>query len=128
MPAKGENMFNTLKNLFFGSNLNTATKSYNHHINADIGATMMGDSKASTSKEVKEVIKLISRAGFKEVQTHGFGTNVSGDLQTLLKTIENIAKEIMENSTIPRLSLNLKISFRKDKQDQSISKRLAAVK
>lgn len=122
-------MFIKLYNWVTGENYQKVRKAYNHRINGDVAVVPLGGSNgASISNYVRRVAKILARAGFDEVETHGFGTNVSGDLQTFTKTVAKIAQDTMENSSVPRVALSLKLSLRKDKHDQSIAKRLAAVR
>ena len=48
-------------------------------VTADISLMPMGSNNVSTKKEVRKAVEIISRQGFKEVNPHAFGTNVTGN-------------------------------------------------
>ena len=100
-------------------------KPYDHEVNADISVVPLGTQEGSSiSKYTKEAGKILARSGLNEVKPHAFGTNVSGTWSNLKTAVDKIAEELLETMGVPRLSVNLKLSFRKDK-NQSISRRLA---
>ena len=68
----------------------------------------------SVRKEVKRAHELIRAAGL-EVQLHAYGTNVEGDLETILSTIQRIHETLHAEGT-PRLATTIKIGTRTDKQ------------
>lgn len=100
-------------------------ENFDHKINADISVVPLGTPEGSSiSKYTKEAGKILARSGFREISPHAFGTNVSGNWTELKSALEKIAEDQLNRLKVPRLSVNLKISFRKDK-DQSIGARLA---
>lgn len=104
---------------------NTSQPAFDHMINADVSIIPLGTPEgASTSKYVKEAGRILARSGFQEIQAHAFGTNISGYWSNLVKAIEEIAKHQLDELGIPRLAIDLKLSFRRDKTE-SIGSRLA---
>ena len=99
-------------------------KSFDHNVNADISVVPIG-SGTSISEKVNKAGRILARQGFKEVKTHGFGTNVSGRWSDVVAASENIAQNLLSEKNLDRFSINFKVSFRKDKPNQSIGKRLA---
>ena len=75
----------------------------------------------SVRKEVQRAHELIRAAGL-EVQLHAYGTNVEGDLETILSTIQRIHETLHAEGT-PRLSTAIKIGTRTDK-DTSLAGKL----
>jgi uncharacterized protein (TIGR00106 family) len=67
----------------------------------------------SVRKEVKRAHEIIRASGL-EVQLHSYGTNVEGDLDTILATIKAIHETLHAEGT-PRLSTAVKIGTRTDK-------------
>ncbi|UCE03304.1 MAG: MTH1187 family thiamine-binding protein [Candidatus Latescibacterota bacterium] len=68
----------------------------------------------SVRKEVKRAHELIRASGLK-AQLHAYGTNVEGDLETILSTIKQVHETLHTEGT-PRLSTNVKIGTRTDKE------------
>lgn len=98
---------------------------FDHKVNADISVVPLGtDQGASISKYTRSAGEILARSGLSEVKTHGFGTNVSGEWSKVKNAIDRIAQNQLEDLNVPRVSINLKLSFRKDK-NQSIYQRLA---
>ena len=124
-------MINHIRNFLapiFGNGKATQPPSFNHHINADIALTPIGMAKTSTKNEIRDAIQILhQQPGLNEVNPHGFGTNVSGDWQSLIKSVEDIAEHTLKNSK--RVAIDLKVSFRRDKPDaqHNIRNSLAAV-
>ncbi len=58
--------------------------------------------------------EIISRAGLK-TQLHAYGTNVEGDLDTILNTIKAV-HETLHAEGVTRLSTTIKIGTRTDKE------------
>lgn len=114
-----------LRSIFSWFTKPQAAQKFDHHINADVSVVPIGIG-TSISKEVSKAGGILKRSGFTEVKPHGFGTNVSGDWSKLIHASEKIAETLI-NDGVPRLSLNLKVSFRPDKKQQSIGARLAKV-
>ncbi len=67
----------------------------------------------SVREQVRRAHQIIRDAGL-TVQLHAFGTNVEGDLGTILETIERIHALLHAEGT-PRLSTTIKIGTRTDK-------------
>ena len=67
----------------------------------------------SVRKEVQRAHEVIRAAGLK-VQLHAYGTNVEGDLETILSTIKRIHETLHAEGT-QRLSTTIKIGTRTDK-------------
>jgi uncharacterized protein (TIGR00106 family) len=67
----------------------------------------------SVRKEVRRAHELIRESGLK-VQLHAYGTNVEGDLETILATIRQIHETLHAEGTL-RLSTTIKIGTRTDK-------------
>lgn len=68
----------------------------------------------SVRKEVRRAHEVIRESGL-EVQLHSYGTNVEGDLETILSTIRRIHETLHAEGT-PRLSTTIKIGTRTDKE------------
>ena len=67
----------------------------------------------SVRKEVRRAHEIIQASGLK-VQLHAYGTNVEGDLETILSTIKRV-HETLHAEGVPRLSTAVKIGTRTDK-------------
>ena len=67
----------------------------------------------SVRTEVKRAHEVIRAAGLK-VQLHSYGTNVEGDLDTILSTIKKVHETLHAEGTL-RLSTAIKIGTRTDK-------------
>jgi len=74
----------------------------------------------SVRKQVRRAQELIGEAGL-VVQEHSYGTNVEGDLDTILGVIKRI-HEVLHAEGTPRLSTAIKIGTRIDKQPDLQSK------
>jgi uncharacterized protein (TIGR00106 family) len=68
----------------------------------------------SVRNEVKRAHELIKESGL-TVQLHSYGTNVEGDLATILKTIEKV-HETLHAEGVVRLSTAVKLGTRTDKE------------
>jgi uncharacterized protein (TIGR00106 family) len=75
----------------------------------------------SVRKEVQRAHELIRASGL-SVQLHAYGTNVEGDLETILDTIQRV-HETLHAEGVPRLSTAIKIGTRTDK-DSSLDGKL----
>lgn len=67
----------------------------------------------SVRKEVKRAHEIIAASGL-QVQLHSYGTNVEGELDTILETIKAI-HETLHAEGAPRLSTAIKLGTRIDK-------------
>ncbi len=67
----------------------------------------------SVRKEVMRAHEIIKESGLK-VQLHAYGTNVEGDLDTVLATIKKLHETLHAEGT-QRLSTAIKIGTRTDK-------------
>jgi len=79
----------------------------------------------SLRKEVAIAHKIIEESGL-SVELHGYGTNVEGDLDTILATISRIHQRLHEEGT-PRLATSVKIGTRQDK-DHNLKAKVQAVR
>lgn len=68
----------------------------------------------SLRKEVQRAHEILEASGLK-VQLHSYGTNVEGDLETILATIQRI-HETLHAEGAPRLVTSVKIGTRTDKE------------
>ena len=68
----------------------------------------------SVRKEVQLAHEIIRASGL-TVQLHAYGTNVEGDLDTILAAIEKV-HETLHAEGVPRLSTAIKIGTRTDKE------------
>ena len=68
----------------------------------------------SVRREVMRAHEIISRAGLK-TQLHAYGTNVEGDLDTILNTIKAVHETLHAQGTT-RLSTTIKIGTRTDRE------------
>lgn len=75
----------------------------------------------SVRNEVKRAHEIIRESGL-EVQLHAYGTNVEGELDTILSTIKKV-HETLHAEGAPRLATTIKIGTRTDK-DPSLEKKL----
>ena len=71
-------------------------------------------SGVSVRKEVQRAHEVIRAAGLK-AQLHAYGTNVEGDLDTILSTVKQIHETLHAEGT-ERLSTTIKIGTRTDKE------------
>ena len=74
----------------------------------------------SVRNQVRRAQKVIGESGL-IVQEHSFGTNVEGDLQTILDVIARIHETLHAEGTV-RLSTAIKLGTRTDKQPDLASK------
>ena len=79
----------------------------------------------SVRKEVKRAHEIIAGSGL-EVQLHSYGTNVEGELDTILETIKKVVETLHAEGT-PRLSTAIKLGTRTDKAS-TLQGKLAALK
>ena len=77
----------------------------------------------SLSKEVKRAHEIIKESGL-SIELHAYGTNVEGDLATILATVERI-HEVLHREGVPRLSTAVKIGTRVDKPSSLAAKKQA---
>jgi uncharacterized protein (TIGR00106 family) len=77
----------------------------------------------SVRKQVRRAREIIEAAGL-EVEDHAYGTNVEGDLDTILATVKRI-HEVLHAEGTPRLSTAIKLGTRTDKDSTLAGKRLA---
>ena len=68
----------------------------------------------SVRREVMRAHEIISRTGLK-TQLHAYGTNVEGDLDTILNTIKAVHETLHAQGTT-RLSTTIKIGTRTDRE------------
>ncbi len=74
----------------------------------------------SVRAQVRQAQDLIRESGL-VVQEHSFGTNVEGDLETILKVVARIHQVLHAEGT-PRLSTAIKLGTRIDKEPNLASK------
>ncbi len=88
---------------------------------AEIQAIPIGDG-VSVRREVEHVVELLRRAGL-IVEPHASGTDVEGELGTILTTIEQIHQSLHAHGTV-RLVTLVKLETRTDKDPTLAAKRL----
>jgi uncharacterized protein (TIGR00106 family) len=74
----------------------------------------------SVRAQVRRAQELIRESGL-VVQEHSFGTNVEGDLETILQVVARI-HEVLHAEGAPRLSTAIKLGTRTDKKPDLASK------
>ena len=74
----------------------------------------------SVRKQVRRAQQVIHESGL-VTQEHSFGTNVEGELETILQTIARIHEVLHEEGT-PRISTSIKLGTRTDKTPDLASK------
>jgi uncharacterized protein (TIGR00106 family) len=74
----------------------------------------------SVRAQVRRAQELIRESGL-TVQEHSFGTNVEGDLDTILEVVARI-HEALHAEGAPRLSTAIKLGTRTDKEPDLASK------
>jgi uncharacterized protein (TIGR00106 family) len=74
----------------------------------------------SVRAQVRRAQELIRESGL-AVQEHSFGTNVEGDLETILAVVARI-HEALHAEGAPRLSTAIKLGTRTDKEPDLASK------
>jgi uncharacterized protein (TIGR00106 family) len=74
----------------------------------------------SVRAQVRRTQELIRESGL-VVQEHSFGTNVEGDLETILEVVARI-HEVLHAEGVPRLSTAIKLGTRTDKKPDLASK------
>jgi len=77
----------------------------------------------SLHKEVKRAHEIIKESGL-TIELHGYGTNVEGELSTILATVARI-HELLHAEGVPRLSTAIKIGTRVDKASSLAAKKQA---
>ena len=78
----------------------------------------------SLRKEVAKAHQILKDTGL-SVQLHGYGTNIEGDLETILLAIQQIHEQL-HNDGVVRLSTTIKIGTRVDK-DTSLNNKISAI-
>jgi uncharacterized protein (TIGR00106 family) len=76
----------------------------------------------SVRKQVRRAREIIESAGL-VAEDHAYGTNVEGDLDTILTTVRRI-HEVLHAEGTPRLSTAIKLGTRTDKDPTLEGKRL----
>jgi uncharacterized protein (TIGR00106 family) len=76
----------------------------------------------SVRQQVRRAREIIEAAGL-AVEDHAYGTNVEGDLDTILATVKRIHEALHAEGT-PRLSTAIKLGTRTDKAPTLAGKRL----
>jgi uncharacterized protein (TIGR00106 family) len=76
----------------------------------------------SVRKEVERAHALIVASGL-QTEAHAYGTNVEGDLDTILATIRQL-HHTLHAEGVPRLSVAIKLGTRVDKDATLADKRL----
>ena len=76
----------------------------------------------SVREHVKRAHELIVASGLK-VELHAFGTNVEGDLDTILATVKRLHEDMHAHGVV-RLTSAIKIGTRTDKEPTLASKKL----
>ena len=74
----------------------------------------------SVRTQVRRAQQLIRESGL-TIQEHSFGTNVEGELDTILAVIARV-HEVLHAEGVPRLSTAIKLGTRTDKQPDLASK------
>jgi uncharacterized protein (TIGR00106 family) len=74
----------------------------------------------SVRAHVRRAQALIRESGL-VIQEHSFGTNVEGDLETILEVVARI-HEVLHAEGVPRLSTAIKLGTRIDKKPDLASK------
>ncbi|TPV97010.1 MAG: MTH1187 family thiamine-binding protein [Myxococcales bacterium FL481] len=80
--------------------------------------------RISVRKEVARAHQILRDAGL-DVALHAYGTNVEGELKTILSAIEQI-HQALHREGAPRISTTIKLGTRTDKP-QSLSDKVKAV-
>jgi uncharacterized protein (TIGR00106 family) len=88
---------------------------------AEIQVVRLGGG-VSVRKQVMRAREIIEAAGL-AVEDHAYGTNVEGDLDTILATVKRI-HEVLHAEGTPRLSTAIKLGTRTDKESTLAGKRL----
>jgi uncharacterized protein (TIGR00106 family) len=76
----------------------------------------------SVRKQVRRAREIIESAGL-VAEDHAYGTNVEGDLDTILTTVRRI-HEVLHAEGTPRLSTAIKLGTRTDKDPTLEGRRL----
>jgi len=75
----------------------------------------------SVRKQVRRAQELLHESGL-TLQEHSYGTNVEGELATILEVVERI-HEVLHAEGVPRISTAIKLGTRTDK-DESLAGKL----
>ncbi len=78
----------------------------------------------SLRKEVAKAHQILKNTGL-PVHLHGYGTNIEGDMDTILAAIKEIHEKLHQDGT-PRISTSIKLGSRTDKKS-SIHSKVTAV-
>ena len=76
----------------------------------------------SVRSEVKQVVELLTQYALK-IETHASGTNIEGELETILEAVSKV-HELLHQSGVIRLVSYLKLETRTDKLPTLEGKRL----
>ena len=76
----------------------------------------------SVRSEVKQVVELLTQYALK-IETHASGTNIEGELETILEAVSKV-HELLHQSGVIRLVSYLKLETRTDKIPTLEGKRL----
>ncbi len=76
----------------------------------------------SVRKQVKRAHELIVASGL-TVELHAYGTNVEGELATILDTVRNV-HETLHRDGVVRIASNIKLGTRTDKEPTLAAKKL----
>ncbi len=88
----------------------------------------VGSNATSSSKHVRAVGEILAK-NFKDIKTHGFGTEVAGDWSNLVKALEETQRELFSKHDVKRAAVKVELDLREDKpvSERSISKRIKGV-
>jgi len=78
----------------------------------------------SLRKEVAKAHQILKNTGL-PVQLHGYGTNIEGNIDTILNAIKEIHEQLHTDG-VPRISTSIKIGSRIDKES-SVQAKMNAV-
>jgi uncharacterized protein (TIGR00106 family) len=76
----------------------------------------------SVRKQVKRAHELIQSSGL-DVELHAYGTNVEGEIETILDTVRKV-HEILHEEGVVRIVTVLKLGTRTDKEPTLAAKKL----
>ena len=78
----------------------------------------------SVSKQVAACQQVLKDAGL-EINLHAYGTNISGEWDTVMKAIKR-CHEVVHEMGAPRISTSIKLGTRTDR-DQSMTDKISSV-
>ena len=95
------------------------------HCVADLCVVPLGGESARVGDTVKKAVALLHSNPALKTLTHGYGTNIEGEVDDVLAAIKSVHEEL-HGAGVPRISSTIKLGTRTDKHS-SIEHKLSRV-